>query len=76
MAKLVIMVVVGGLGTFSGPLIAAAPIQILNSYVAKYGEWDMVIFALVVIALMRANMGGLVGLIAKLRIPAAFRPTS
>jgi len=67
MAKLVIMVVVGGLGSFAGPLVAAAPIQILDSYLAKYGEWDMVIFALVVIALMRANMGGLVGLIARFR---------
>ena len=37
------MTVVGGLGTFAGPMIGAAPIQILNSYVAKYGEWDMVI---------------------------------
>jgi len=67
MAKLVIMTVVGGLGTFAGPLIGAAPIQILNSYLAKYGEWDMVIYAVVVIALMRANMGGLVALIGKLR---------
>jgi branched-chain amino acid transport system permease protein len=66
MAKLVIMVVVGGLGSFAGPLIAAAPIQILNSYLAKFGEWDMVIYALVVIALMRANMGGLAALAAKL----------
>ncbi len=74
MAKLVIMVVVGGLGTFAGPLIAAAPIQILDSYLAKYGEWDMVIFALVVIALMRTNMGGLVALLDKLR--AATRPTT
>jgi branched-chain amino acid transport system permease protein len=67
MAKLVIMTVVGGLGTFAGPLIGAAPIQILNSYVAKYGEWDMVIYALVVIVLMRANTGGLVALIRKLK---------
>jgi branched-chain amino acid transport system permease protein len=67
MAKLVIMTVVGGLGTFAGPLIGAAPIQILNSYVAKYGEWDMVISALVVIVLMRANTGGLIALIRKLK---------
>ncbi len=65
MAKLVIMVVVGGLGSFAGPLIGAAPIQILNSYVAKYGEWDMVIYAVVVIVLMRANMGGIAALVGK-----------
>jgi len=67
MAKLVIMTVVGGLGTFAGPLIGAAPIQILNSYLAKYGELDMVIYALVVIVLMRANRGGLVELLARLK---------
>ncbi len=56
------MVVIGGLGTFAGPLIGAAPIQILNSYLAKYGEWDMVIFAIVVIAVMRAQVGGIAAL--------------
>jgi branched-chain amino acid transport system permease protein len=63
MAKLIIMVVVGGLGSFAGPLIGAAPIQILTTYVQKYGEWDMVIYALVVIFLMRAYPGGLAALI-------------
>ena len=67
MAKLVIMTVVGGLGTFAGPLIGAAPIEVLNSYLAKYGEWDMVIYALAVIALMRANRGGLVELLARFK---------
>jgi branched-chain amino acid transport system permease protein len=64
MAKLIIMVVVGGLGTFLGPLIGAPIIQMLTSYLAKYGEWDMVIFAILVIALMRSYMGGLSALIA------------
>ncbi|MBV8450559.1 MAG: branched-chain amino acid ABC transporter permease [Hyphomicrobiales bacterium] len=68
MAKLVIMTVLGGLGTFAGPLIGAAPIQILNSYLAKYGEWDMVIFALVVIVIMRANRGGITGLMSKFKL--------
>lgn len=62
MAKLIIMVVVGGLGSFAGPLIGAPVIQILSTYVQKYGEWDMVIYALVVIVLMRSHMGGLAAL--------------
>ena len=62
MAKLIIMVVVGGLGSFAGPLIGAPAIQILSTYVQKYGEWDMVIYALVVIVLMRSHMGGLAAL--------------
>jgi len=59
MAKLIIMVVLGGLGTVIGPLIGAAPVQMLTTYLQKYGEWDMVIFALIVIALMRTNQGGI-----------------
>lgn len=59
MAKLIIMVVVGGLGSFAGPLIGAPPVQMILTYLQKYGEWDMVIFALIVIALMRTYMGGI-----------------
>ena len=62
MAKLIIMVVVGGLGSFAGPLVGAAPIHIVLTYLQKYGEWDMVVFALLVIALMRSYMGGLAAL--------------
>lgn len=62
MAKLIIMVVVGGLGSFMGPLIGAPPVQIAMTYLARYGEWDMVIFALIVIVLMRTTIGGIVPL--------------
>ncbi len=62
MAKLIVMVVVGGLGSFAGPLIGAAPVEILTTYLQKYGEWDMVIYALLVIVLMRSYMGGLAAL--------------
>jgi branched-chain amino acid transport system permease protein len=59
------MVVVGGLGSFVGPLIAVAPIQGLHLYLAKYGEWDMVIYAFAVIVLMRAQIGGLATLMQR-----------
>ena len=62
MAKLVIMVVVGGLGNFAGPLIGAPLVHAILTYLEKYGEWDMVVFALIVIALMRSYMGGLAAL--------------
>jgi len=67
MAKLIVMVVVGGLGSFAGPLIAAAPVEILTTYLQKYGEWDMVIYAILVIVLMRSYMGGLVALAKAVR---------
>lgn len=62
MAKLIVMTVVGGLGSFAGPLLGAAPVQVLTTYLAKYGEWDMVIYAVLVIALMRSYPGGLAAL--------------
>ena len=74
MAKIIVMVVVGGFGSFAGPLIGAPPLQILNSYLAKYGEWDMVIFALLVIVFMRLNTGGLADLIRLAGRLAARRP--
>ena len=73
MAKIVIMVVLGGLGSFAGPLIGAPPVQIVLTYLQKYGEWDMVIFALIVIALMRSATGGIAELAARLRAALAAR---
>jgi branched-chain amino acid transport system permease protein len=67
MAKLVIMVVVGGLGSFAGPIIAAAPLQWLTTWLQKWGEWDMVVYAFVVIVLMRSYPGGLAALFRHLR---------
>jgi len=66
MAKLIIMVVLGGLGSVAGPLIGATPVEVLITWLQKYGEWDMVIFALVVIVLMRTHPGGLSALAAAL----------
>jgi branched-chain amino acid transport system permease protein len=62
MAKLIIMVVVGGLGSFVGPLVGAPVVHVVLTYLEKYGEWDMVVFALIVIVLMRSYMGGLAAL--------------
>jgi len=57
------MVVVGGLGSFLGPILAAPPIYALNIWLAAWGEWSTVFFAAIVIALMRAYPAGLAGLI-------------
>ena len=59
MAKIVVMVVIGGLGTFLGPVIGAAPVQVVMTYLQAYGEWNLAVFALIVIVLMRFSMEGL-----------------
>ena len=62
MARIVVMVVVGGLGSLWGPIIAAPPIYALNIWLAAWGEWSTVFFAAIVIVLMRAYPAGLAGL--------------
>jgi branched-chain amino acid transport system permease protein len=64
MARIVIMVVIGGLGSFAGPIIGAPPIYALNIWLTSWGEWSMVVFAAIVIVLMRAYPAGVAGLLA------------
>ena len=63
MAKIIIIVVIGGLGHFIGPVLAAPPINFLSTYLQAYGEWSLVLFAAVVIVVMRSYPAGLAGLI-------------
>ena len=63
MAKVIVMVAIGGLGSFAGPIIAAAPIHVLNTYLTSWGEWSMVVFAAIVIVMMRSYPAGIAGMI-------------
>jgi len=63
MAKIIIMVVIGGLGHFLGPVLAAPPINFLSTYLQAFGEWSLVLFALAVIIVMRSYPAGLAGLV-------------
>jgi len=66
MARIIVMVVIGGLGSFVGPIVAAPPVYALNIWLASWGEWSMVFFAAAVILLMRAYPTGIAGLTAAL----------
>lgn len=63
MARIIIIVVIGGLGSLVGPVLAAPPINFLATYLQQYGEWSLVLFAAIVIVVMRSHPAGLVGLI-------------
>jgi len=63
MARIIIIVVIGGLGYLFGPVLAAPPINFLATYLQAYGEWSLVIFAAIVIIVMRSYPAGLAGLI-------------
>jgi branched-chain amino acid transport system permease protein len=63
MARIIIIVVIGGLGSFIGPVLAAPPINFLSTYLQAFGEWSLVLFAAVVIVVMRSYPAGLAGLV-------------
>lgn len=64
---IITMVIVGGIGTVAAPLIGAPIVEALGASLAKYGEWDLAIFALIVIVLMRTSTGGLVDAARRLK---------
>jgi branched-chain amino acid transport system permease protein len=65
MARIVIIVVIGGMGYFIGPVLAAPPINFLSTYLQAYGEWSLVLFAAIVIVVMRSYPAGISGLVER-----------
>jgi branched-chain amino acid transport system permease protein len=61
MAMIVIMVIVGGLRTFAGPILGAVFIEQSFEWLRAWGEVRMVVFALLVIVVARAYPAGLAG---------------
>ncbi len=76
MAMIIIMVIVGGLRTFNGPILGAILIEALSELLRPWGEARMALFALLVIVVARAYPAGLVGIFRGLgarlvtRVPA------
>jgi branched-chain amino acid transport system permease protein len=66
-AIIVIMVIIGGLRTFWGPVVGAIFVEILSEALRPWGEIRMVLFALLVIVVARAYPAGLVGAAGALR---------
>ena len=63
MAMIVIMVIVGGLRTFPGPILGAVFIELLFEWLRAWGEVRMVLFALLVIVVARGYPAGLAGVV-------------
>jgi branched-chain amino acid transport system permease protein len=61
MAMIVIMVIVGGLRTFPGPILGAVFTELLFEWLRAWGEVRMVVFALLVIMVARGYPAGLAG---------------
>jgi branched-chain amino acid transport system permease protein len=66
MAMIVIMVIVGGLRTFAGPILGAVFTELLFEWLRAWGEVRMVLFALLVIVVARAYPAGFAGIFRSL----------
>jgi len=66
MVTIIIMVVVGGMGTLTGPVIGAIAIELLSEVLRPVGAYRMVMFALIVIVLMRIYNKGIMGFVKQI----------
>jgi branched-chain amino acid transport system permease protein len=73
MAMVIIMVVIGGLRTFAGPIAGAVFIELLSELLRAWGEIRMVLFALLVLVVVRAYPAGLLGLMEAARTTLPWR---
>jgi branched-chain amino acid transport system permease protein len=75
--EVVLMTLVGGLGTVFGPIVGAAVIITMQNYLAGFGEWVLVIqgsvFVATVLLFRRGIVGEILHLFARWRRPRPLR---
>jgi branched-chain amino acid transport system permease protein len=64
-ANVVVMVIVGGMATLEGPVLGGIVIGVLAIYLQKYGAWNNIVFAVIVLVIMRLWRRGAVQLISE-----------
>ena len=62
--EVVLMTLVGGMGTFYGPVVGALIVVAMQNYLAQFGEWVTVIQGVVFVACVLAFPRGIVGELA------------
>lgn len=60
------MTVIGGLGTFVGPVVGALFLEVLSEYIRIYGEFHVLIFGLIALVISRFAPVGLMGIYKKI----------
>jgi branched-chain amino acid transport system permease protein len=69
MIIIVVMVMIGGYGTFWGPVIGGFTVEILSEYFRVIGEWKMVFFGLAALLIARVfKFGGIVEFLKRARV--------
>lgn len=59
------MAVIGGMGSFIGPIIGAFVLEVLSEYIRIYGEYHVLLFGLVALGVARFAPEGMVGLMKR-----------
>lgn len=59
------MAVIGGMGSFAGPIIGSFVLEILSEYIRIYGEYHVLLFGLVALVMARFAPEGLMGILKK-----------
>lgn len=67
------MTVIGGLGSFAGPVAGALALELLSESIRVYGEYHLLAFGLVALVTARFAPKGLAGLLASLKDRVAAR---
>ena len=64
--ELMIMVILGGVGSFFGPIWGAAAFLILQTYLASWTEHWQLVLGILLLLIVLGTKGGLAGLFARL----------
>jgi len=62
------MTVIGGMGSYLGPIIGAFVLNILSEYIRAYGEYHLLVFGLIALVMARFAPTGIVGIWKQLRL--------
>jgi branched-chain amino acid transport system permease protein len=70
--EVVLMTLVGGMGTVFGPVVGAAVIISMQNYLAALGDWVLIVQGIIFVIVVMLFRRGIVGEIAaRIRKPAA-----
>lgn len=61
------MAVIGGMGSFAGPIIGSFVLEILSEYIRNWGEYHVLLFGLIALAMARFAPEGIMGVWKKKR---------
>lgn len=64
-AYVIVIVVIGGIGTIEGPLVGVLIFYLMQDYLAAFGAWYLMLLGLLAIAVMLVAPGGLWGMVSK-----------